>query len=64
MMIDTVINGFMHNEASSHLHIYDNPIITFVKNVFYLGSSNTYHVGSLDIFRKVVVEKIKIDIYN
>ena len=60
--IDPVINGFSLNDESSHLHIYDNSIVTFGIREKYIGSSNTYHVDILDRFRRSVVDEVKTDI--
>ena len=53
--IDPVVNGLIHHKVKSHLRICDHPIVTFGIRVFHLGFSNTYHVDSLDRFRKAVV---------
>ena len=63
-MIDTVINVLSPNELRRHFHICDHSIITYRKIGFCLGFSNTFHVDSLDRFRKAVVEKFYIDIDN
>ena len=62
MMIDGIINGFTTNEFIIHLHICDQSIFDLGKIGSCLGFSNTYHVDTLDIFKKSVVEKVKGDI--
>ena len=57
MIIDPVINWFIPNWLSVHLHICYHSIITFGGKGFCLGFSNTSYVYNLDSFRKVVVEK-------
>ena len=61
-IFDPFINGFSTNGVRSRLHIYDHPIVNFVIRGLYLGFSNNYHVGSLDRFRKPVVDKVKTDV--
>ena len=58
MIIDTVISGISPNEEKHYLHNCDIWIINFGKRSLFLGFSNTYHVDSLDRFRKVVIENV------
>ena len=60
--IDPVINGFITHEGISHLHICTNSIVTSGIRVLCLGLLNTYNVGSLDRFRKSVVDKVKTEV--
>ena len=60
-IIDPVINGFIPNDVSIHLHICDQSIVTFGIRGRCLGFSITYHVDSLDRFRRSVVDKVKGD---
>ena len=60
-IINQFINGFVPNEVSSHLNICNHSIITFGIGGLCLGISNTYHVDSLDRFRKYVVDEVKTD---
>ena len=62
-IIDLVINGFSPNQVRSHLHIYDNSIITFGIRKLFLGFSNTSHIDSLDRLRKSVIYKVKTEVY-
>ena len=64
MMIGPVINVFGHYKVRINLIICDHSIITFRKTVLCVGFSNTYHVDSLDIFSKLVVEKVHNSIDN
>ena len=62
-IIDQVINGFSPNYESSHFHICDNSIVTFLIGETIIGFSNTSHIDSLDRFRRSVVDKAKTDIF-
>ena len=64
MMIDPVIAGFITNEGRSHLHIFDQSIITFGKIGFCSGFSSTSYVETVNRFRKVVLENINDVIEN
>ena len=57
-----IINLFSPNYVSNHLHIYDQSIVIFGIRENSLGLSKTYHVESLDMFRRPVIDKVKIDI--
>ena len=61
-VIDTVILWFGPNEVTSHLHICDHSIATFVIRRLYLGFSKTPHVDSLDRFIKSVADHVKTDV--
>ena len=61
-IIDPVINGFSHNDVSTHFRIWDHSIVTFGISGKYLGLSNTSRVGNLYIFRGSVFDKVKTDI--
>ena len=61
-IIDPIIDGFSPNDESSHIHICDHSIFTFVIRERCIGFSNTFHVDSLDRFRISVVDKVKLDI--
>ena len=56
MTIDLVIIGFIPNELSIPLHIFDWSIINFGERGLFLGFSNTYYADSLEFFLKAVLE--------
>ena len=60
--IDQDINVFSPIEVKVHFHVCDHSIVTFVQRGLCLGFSKTSNVGSLDRFRKSVVDKVKFDI--
>ena len=64
MVIYTSINGFSTNKVMSDFSIFEHSIINYQKRGFYLVFSNNSNVDSLDIFRKVVSEKVHNDIVN
>ena len=55
-IIYPVINGFITNDESNHLHISDHSIVTLVMKYKKSGFSNTSHVDSLERFRRTVVD--------
>ena len=57
--IDPILNGFSPNDVSSHLHIFDHSIVTFVMKERCLGFIKTYRVDILDRFTRSVVDKIE-----
>ena len=61
MKNNLVINGFIPNDVKFHLDIYDHSIVTFGIRGLCLGFSNTSYVESLDMFRKSVVDQVKLD---
>ena len=63
-IIDPVIIGFIPNDVSNHLHIFDNLIVKFGIREKYIGLSKIYNVDSLDRFRISIVDKVKTDICN
>ena len=62
MKNNPVINGFILNDVKFHLDIYDRLTVTFGIRGLCLGFSNTSYVDSLDMFRKSVVDQVKLDI--
>ena len=58
-IIYPVINGFITNDISSHLHICNHSIFTFGIIGLCLGFSSTSNVDSLENFRRTVVDKVK-----
>ena len=62
MKVDPIINVLITNEVKAHLQIFDNSIVTFGLRGLYLGVLNISHVESLYMFRKSVVDKVKLDI--
>ena len=60
--IDSVINGFIPNDGSSHLYIFDNAIFKFLIRQKCIEFSNTSHVDIFDRFRGSVVDKVKSEI--
>ena len=62
-IIDTVINGFITNDESSHLHICDYSNVIFGIREKCMGFSNNSHVDSLDRFRISVVDRVKSDFF-
>ena len=61
--IDPVMNRFSLNEVTSNLNIYDHSIVTFIIRGFCLGPSNTICVEISDMFRKLVVDMVKTEVY-
>ena len=59
MIIDTVNIWCITNVVRSRLHICDRLIFTFGIRGLCLEFSNASHGGSLDRFRKSVVDKVK-----
>ena len=64
MMIDPVTNGFGSDKVRIHLQIFCHQIINFSKILFCIRFSNTSCVESLETFRKLVVENVKLYIDN
>ena len=64
MIIYSVINVFIPNAVSIHLHIWDHSIVAVGKRGLGLGFSNTSHVDSLNRFRKLVTRKVHNAIDN
>ena len=61
-IIDPVIYGFIPNDKSSHLHIYNHVSVKFGIREICIGFSNTSHVDILDRFIWSVVDNINSDI--
>ena len=60
--IEPIIIELSPNEVRSNFHICDHSIVTFFNKRIIFRVSNTYHVDSLDLFRKSVVDKVKTDV--
>ena len=61
MKNNPVINGFSPNDVKFHLEICDHSIVTSSIIGLCLGFSNTSDVDSLDMFRKLVFDQVKLD---
>ena len=61
MKNDPVINGFSPNDVNFHLDICNHSIVTFGTKRLCLRFSNTSYVESLNMFRKSVVDQVKLD---
>ena len=60
--IEPIIIELSPNEVRSNFHICDHSIVTFFNKRIIFRVSNTYHVDSLECFRKSVVDKVKTDV--